>query len=95
MENGAIPQPAASLSVADEIRRSGPAFIKAATEAFAKRFAIEYHRLRGYSLEQQNSEMDLTLVVRCNFAPQNRSVTIEATPKVNPRAGVTTVKVSV
>lgn len=77
----------------DEIRRSAPAYIKAATEAFHKRFSHEYHRLRGYAIEDQGKEMELTLVVRLNFDPNARSVTIETTPRVNPRTGITTVKV--
>lgn len=77
----------------DEIRRSGPAFIRAATEAFHKRISLEYHRLRGYAVEDQGPEMELTMVVWMNFSPNARSVTIETTPRVNPRAGVTTVKV--
>ena len=80
-------------SLQDEIRRSGPQFIKAATEAFHKRISLEYHRLRGYALEDQGSEMELTMVVRMNFTHPHRSVTIETTPRVTPRAGVTTVKV--
>jgi hypothetical protein len=80
-------------SLQDEIRRSGPLFIKAATEAFHKRISLEYHRLRGYAIENQGPEMELTMVVRMNFAHPHRSVTIETTPRVNPRAGITTVKV--
>ena len=87
-----LPQSPKEL-LSDEIRRSAPAFIKAATEAFSRRFALEYYRLRGYSVENQSPEMELHLLVRCNFAHGNRSVAIEATPRVNPQAGVTVVKV--
>lgn len=80
-------------SLAEEIRKAQPAFLKAATEAFHRRFALEYHRLRGYALDQQSSVMELSLKVVCNFKDGEQSVTIEAVPKVSPLAGVTKVNV--
>lgn len=80
-------------ALAESILKSGPIFVKAATEAFHAQFAQEYHRLRGYALEGQSTTMELQLKVVCCFDPTNQSVTVEATPKVSPRPGRTTVKI--
>lgn len=71
-------------ALGDEVRADAPLFVKAATRQFEALMTPEYHRLRGYAYESGATVGHLNVSVTLNFAPGEKSVTIETTPRFVP-----------
>lgn len=70
-------------ALADEIRKSAPAIVAAACQAFKECMVPEYFRLRASAIESGDDEV--VLEARLRFNIRKRTVVVETVPVVQPK----------